>query len=142
MRRRGAGSSTWCLSTTYLPTSMSVCLFIHSVIHSLIHSFILSFIPSFIFIDLSCQHALTQPTFVYLNTNIKRDLTESPTALRAEFARRLFFTEEQQLQVGPSAPMCVDGCVWAGNGVKCSTAWKGVGGRDKRAHTHTHTHDD
>lgn len=27
-----------------------------------------------------------------------RDLTESPTALRAEFARRLFLTEEQQLQ--------------------------------------------
>lgn len=33
------------------------------------------------------------------NHNNNRDQTESPTALRAEFARRLFLTEEQQLQV-------------------------------------------
>lgn len=39
----------------------------------------------------------TTTTTPYPNNN--RDLTESPTALRAEFARRLFLTEEQQLQV-------------------------------------------
>ena len=41
---------------------------------------------------------LTRPP-PHHHPNHNRDLTESPTALRAEFARRLFLTEEQQLQV-------------------------------------------